>query len=359
MRKFLKIALAITGILLMSAPAITLAQEAFAQHPVLLIVGIVAAAGVLYLIKTPAIKGVFTAGIQKEIWEADIVANLFKNNQFLNYAFNADQYVLQGKVVHIPNAGGTPSVSKNRSSLPATVGQRTDVDITYNLDEYTSDPVLIPNADTVELSYDKRQSVTGEAQSALRETVAENLLVKWAPTTVLKTTGSAVAASAPSGTGNRKAIVLADLQAAMKALNKNDIPNESRYALFSAEMYDQFITSLSATQYRDFSQAYDPVNGILGRLYGFNIMMRSSVLIYDASYAVKAVGAAGATTDNEAVLCWQQNSVERALGEVKFFEDMQNPLYYGDIYSFLVRMGGRIRRNDSKGVLVIAQDTSA
>ena len=329
-------------------------------NPVLCFGGSLVAGVALGYVNNTAEHLAFMA-IQKEIWEADIVGNLYKNNEFLTYAFNADQYVLQGKVVHIPNAGTAPDVSKNRSSVPATVSDRTDVDITYNLDEYTSDPIRIPNADTVELSYDKRQSVTSEAQSKLREVVAENMLVNWAPASaaVIKTTGDATAATAPSATGNRKLFALANLKSAMTQLNKDGLPQEGRYSLFSANMYDQLIEAMTATQYRDFSAAFDPKTGILGKLYGFNILMRSTVLVYDNSYAVKAVGAAGATTDNEAVLCWQMNSVERALGDVTFFEDIANPLYYGDIYSFLIRMGGRIRRNDKKGVLVIAQDTAS
>jgi hypothetical protein len=51
--------------------------------------------------------------------------------------------------------------------------------------------------------------------------------------------------------------------------------------------------------------------------------------------------------------------VERAIGTVNFFERIADPTYYGDIYSYLLRAGGRIRRNDSKGVAVIVQSPSA
>ena len=112
--------------------------------------------------------------IQKEIWTNHIQENLFKDNEFLNYAFNADQYVLMGKVVHIPNSGATATIVKNRTSLPATVIQRTDIDITYSIDEFTTDPILIPNADTVELSYDKLSNVLSEYESALRQLVARS-----------------------------------------------------------------------------------------------------------------------------------------------------------------------------------------
>jgi len=297
--------------------------------------------------------------IQREIWEADIVANLFKNNQFLNFAYNADQYVVNGKVVHIPNAGASPNVVKNRTTLPASVVQRTDVDITYALDEYTSDPIHIPNAETIELSYDKRQSVLAEAQAKLRQEVAENMLIAWAPATVIKTTGGATASHLPGTTGNRKLFTLADLQAAMRKMNADDVPMENRFALFSADLYDQLISAMSITQYRDFSQAYDPTTGIVGRLYGFNILLRSTSVRYSSSFTPKPYGAAADADDNDSIICWQQNSVERALGEVRFFEKIDDPQYYGDIYSFLVRMGGRIRRSDGKGVVAIVQDAAA
>ena len=40
------------------------------------------------------------------------------------------------------------------------------------------------------------------------------------------------------------------------------------------------------------------------------------------------------------------------------FDNEDDPTYYGDIYSFLVRAGGRIMRNDNAGVLSIIQDTA-
>mgnify|MGYP001599100644 CR=1 FL=1 len=52
--------------------------------------------------------------IQREIWEDHIEGNLFKNNEFLLASADASHFVLQGKVVHIPQAGATPGVSVNR-----------------------------------------------------------------------------------------------------------------------------------------------------------------------------------------------------------------------------------------------------
>ena len=313
---------------------------------------------VLGCVKMPA--GSLFMAVQKEIWIADIIESLWRNNQFLEYAFNADQYVLAGKVVHIPQAGAAPAVSKNRGTLPATVAKRTDTDITYSIDEYTTDPILIPNADTVEVSYDKRQSVLAETLSSISQTVADWMLFNWAPssaTQILRTSGALVTAHMPSATTTRKKFMMADLKAAQKLMDKQDVPLTDRYAMLSADMYDQITDEMTATQYRDFSNTYDAAKGIMGEVYGFKIMKRSYVLCYDntATPVVKQPGAAGAATDNDAVLVWQKNMVERALGTVDFFDNIGNPTYYGDIYSALVRMGGRKRRTDDKGVIAIVQ----
>jgi hypothetical protein len=299
--------------------------------------------------------------IQKEIWQDHIEGNLFKNNEFLLASTDAGQYVLQGKVVHIPQAGALPTIVKNRSSLPATVVQRGDTDVTYTLDEFTTDPILIPNAETFELSYNKRESVLGEYEASLRQTVADNLLIDWCPSdttgTVLRTTGASTATHLGGTTGNRKKFGVNDLKKAQLVLNKQNVPMEGRYALISADMFQQLTDDMSATQYRDFSAAYDVKDGVLGRLFGFNIMMRGNVATYtdDTDPVVNPYGASANADDNDGVLCWQIGAVERALGQITFFERIGDPTYYGDVYSVSVRMGARKRRSDAKGIVAIVQ----
>lgn len=303
--------------------------------------------------------------IQKEIWQDHIEGNLFKNNEFLLASTDASQYVLQGRVVHIPQAGAAATVVKNRPSVPATVVQRTDADITYVLDEFTTDPILIPNAENFELSYNKRESVLAEYESSLRQTIADNLLIDWSPSattgTIVRTTGAATASHLDSTTGNRKKLTVNDLKNAQLQLNKQNVPMEGRYALLSADMFQQLTDDMSVTQYRDFSAAYDIKEGVLGKLFGFNIMMRGTVLSFnnDSNPAVKAYNAVAAAADNDGVLCWQVGAVERALGQITFYERIGDPTFYGDIYSIGIRMGARKRRSDAKGVVAIVQAASA
>lgn len=298
--------------------------------------------------------------IQREIWLRTIVEGLFADNTFASKAMNDDAYVNQGKTVHIPNAGAPSAVTKNRSTVPASVSKRTDVDVTYDLDEYTTDPILIPHADTVQFSYNKRNSVISQDRAALIDNVHEGLLVAWAPasTSFIRTTGGAVDAHTPSATGSRKAFTSADLLTAMTKMNADNVPLTERYALLDAQMYSELLAFITETDKIGFFAAADVKRGIVGSLYGFEVMVRSRVLVYATAGTVKEWTTAGAATDNAAALVWQRNSLSRAIGEVKMFDSTDNPTYYGDIYSFLVRCGGAIRRNDKKGVYAIVQDTA-
>jgi hypothetical protein len=301
--------------------------------------------------------------VQKEIWVDYIIKNLFKDNSFLNFAHSDDQFVLAGKVVHIPQIGAKPTVIKNRGTFPATAVRRTDTDITYALDEFTTDPEHIQDAEKVELSYDKIESVFGEHLESLRERIADEMLYNWRVTSsgqIIRTTGGAVTAHLDSATGNRKLFDKSDLRAARKLMNKQNISKVDRYALVSSEMMDQLQSDVDLIK-RDYAQELDMKNGVIMRLFGFELIERSNTLVYtNAGTPVpKAVAAAAAATDNDAVICWQKNAVSRAMGEVKFFDDTDNPLYYGDIYSALVRMGGRQRRTNGEGIVAIVQAASA
>ena len=301
-------------------------------------------------------------GLQVEIWENHIEGNLFKNNEFLLASTDASQYVLMGKVVHIPQAGALPNIVKNRAftGSPIIATQRTDTDVTYALDEYTSDPIQIPNADTIELSYSKRESVLMEHEAALRQTIADIMIINWCPSvagSIIRTTGEDTDTHLTGTTGTRKKMVTKDVKNAQKVMNKQNFPMEGRYALLSADMYSQLQDDMTQTQYRDFSSAMDEKTGVIGKLFGFTFYQRSAVASYtnDATPVVNAFGAAANVDDNDIALFWQVSAVERAVGATKFYQDQNNPLYFGDIYSMLQRMGGRKRRTNQEGIVALVQ----
>ena len=169
------------------------------------------------------------------------------------------------------------------------------------------------------------------------------------------TTGDPVKAYTPGATGVRAGLCKADVLALMTKFNADDIPQEGRYLLLDAQMYSQLLNDLTANENTAFLASADAQNGVLGKLFSFNVMMRSRAALYDGAGKPKSLSAEGAADDVAAALAWHEQSVCRALGKVKAFEKEGDPTYYGDIYSFLVRAGGRIMRKDLKGVAALVQ----
>lgn len=356
-----RLLIALSAILLFATPFPAVANVV-QSHPVLIVPGVL---GISYQIGTHLYQAlqaptVFGA-VEVEIWSRHIQENLFKGVEWLMNCFRADEYVLAGKVVHIPQAGAQAAAQKNRTTLPGTVYKRTDTDVTYALDEFTTDPILIPNADTKQLSYDKRQSALAEHTGVLQEMIADNIVISWAPsvaTSQIRTTGANYTAHTTGATGTRKGLALADVKKASSTLTKHKVRKTDRFMIVSQDMFDQLEDELKATASRDYSRVEDPTTGVIAKLYGFNIIVvPSATPVYNnaATPVVKAYGAAGATTDNDSAICYQKDALELALGSTEFFSDEGNPTYYGDIYSALVTAGGRIRRNDQKGVVAIIQ----
>ena len=131
-------------------------------------------------------------------------------------------------------------------------------------------------------------------------------------------------------------------------------------ALLTVPHYHQFIESLSEGEKTNFGAVADLKNGIVGTYYGVSVIFRSSVLRYRKVSSVwtvvdeQADDFTAATGDSAASLFYSDVAVERAVGDVVVFDDSGNPLYYGDVFSQYMRIGGRIRRIDGVYAVVDA-----
>lgn len=313
--------------------------------------------------------------LQVEIWAETIQEKLLQDNSFLNHVADvSSDNIINGTIVHLPQAGDPSQVVKNRTTLPAAVQQRTDSEVLYKIDEYTTDPVHIKNADTKELSYDKRRSVLDQDVANLSEEVAEGMLTNFVISPVganaalpagniLLTSGAAIPATLDGATGQRKAYSLKDLQVMRTKFVKDKAWSEGNmYALLTADAIAQLFPADSTVTaaYMQATSEAERRAGVIYKVQGWQIMERSSVYVLNSGTKVfKAFGAVGEATDSEGNLFWNKNMLEKAIGTTEAFEKIGDPQYYGDIYSFLVRCGGRARRKNYEGVAVLMQAPSA
>jgi hypothetical protein len=319
-----------------------------------------------------AINSGAISAIPVEVFRNYIVEKLRRTNPHLAFAFDESGQVLGGSVVHIPQAGSSPAVVKNRKTFPATAVQRGDSFITYPLDVFSTDPTHVTWHEENEISYDKTDSVLNDHVATLAETVGDMVLYAWLTglkpsggsiaadiipaANIIGTSGVAAAVNSEDGqTGSRLAFTYKELQMAQAKMNRAGVPKEGRCALIESYQYQQFIDSLSQNQMAAFQSAADLKNGIVGRFAGFDVMERAGVASFATDGTLNVPGQALAATDNLGSLCWQRDCVAKAVGDVKPFQETDSPTYYGNIFSALVKAGGRCRRADWKGVYVIRQ----
>lgn len=312
--------------------------------------------------------------LEIEVWNETIQEKLIVDNAFLTMVADvSSDNIVNGTIVHIPQAGNPSAVVKNRSVFPATVQRRTDGEVLYAIDEYTTDPEHITDAEGKELSYDKRKSVLDQDVENLSEEVAEGMLTNFIvspvgsnttlPTTsILETSGVDVASGLAGSTGNRKAYSLGDLQICRNFLMKQKAWSEGNMSVLltpdaAVQMFPAE-SNITATYMASVTED-ERRSGVMYKAQGFKIFVRSSVYTLAADKSFKAYGSVVNATDSEGIFAWNKNMLEKAVGATKAFEDLGNPLYYGDIYSFLVRMGGRARRKNFEGLAVMKQAISA
>ena len=324
--------------------------------------------GLLYLVvltglvvPTYHLNGQLNAVTDVAVWNKYIIEKFRKVNEFLFRSKDESGFVLGGATVYIPQAGSDPTIQVDTFTLPGTAAVRTDSDVNYVLQYFRTVPTAVPWAELQTISYQKIDSVIGGHMRSLAEKVADAMLIKWCPaavTQVATTGGTGVTTVQPvtGQTGTRKAFDQSDLVTAMIRMNRDDVPKQGRVCLIDDYMYAGFYNSLSATQFNSFHQYANNESGQVGRLHGFDIFTRSSVLQFASAGTVpEALDSALDATDNLASLCWQEDCVANAIGETKLFTNVDDPLYYGNLYSAIVRAGGRSTRTDKKGVIAIVQ----
>lgn len=306
--------------------------------------------------------------LQKEYWIGDIEKNLYASNDFMGLVGKQDDAYVDNKTVHLPQSGSKPTVIKDRGTVPAPIAQRTDTELTYSMSSYSTNPILIKDYDDVSfLSYNKRMDVLGDHLKTLSDTIADYTLYAWGATTstnIVRTSGAASGGSLAGGaTGTRKLLTLADLRSAMAILKKQNLGAGRIFMIIPEVMYWNDLLSITEfTKTLDFGGKAILPDGSLPSVLGMSILTRTDVLVYDntATPVRKTLADNGdvattATTDNNAILLVHENYVRKAKGEIKVYDSMDRPEYYGSIFSAEVIHGASKSRTNEEGIVSIVQ----
>lgn len=242
--------------------------------------------------------------LNKEIWASDIQTLLLPDNSFVTKGTDYSVFADNSKI-HIPVEYGSVNTEVDRKVLPGTVTKSDDTERVIVMHHYTTDPVRIFNPEDVELSYDKRQVITKKIADSLNTKIAESALQE-----LLK-----------KGEWNGTDI-LADLRSIAKQFDMGDYPETDRYVLLSAESYSALLKKLTDNQTNAFLSVANAETGVIGQIFGLNIMKRSTL------------GQTKATA-----VAWHKRDYMYALSPVETFASENDPTFYGTVLSASARFG--------------------
>lgn len=294
--------------------------------------------------------------IQTEAWDSQIQDQLFQGVEWVRMSTDHSEFI-NNKTVHLPQSGANPAVTKDRSSYPATIAQRTDSIISYNLSTYDTEPIVITDVDEFQTSYSKRQSVLAQHIDTINERLGLEAAFSWATdTNVIRTSGALASdALAPGATGTRKKLTKDDIRKVAKEMDAQRIPKAGRIGLVDSDMYWQLLEDPTVVS-RDYAANLPQAGGEVIELYGIKLMRYHQPVIYAVGGTKKAVGAASAVDDNLAGIFWHPNFVSSAISSIKSFAQEDAPEYFGSIYSAMVFYGAAQLRSSSTGVVAVVQE---
>lgn len=259
------------------------------------------------------------------------------------------------------------------ASLPLQVNVSVDNKDSYNTTLVYAPPIAVDLPGEFALNYNKRQTKQQQQAAIINTMCAEIAAVNWGPTNsdqVLKSSGSSRASNviktATGAIGNRKAITKADLLKVLNVLirmNISGIPG-SMYGLVTPDTYTDLLSIAEFTDYDKTGQVSKLEQGIVGRILGMEIMVRSNELnntglVYANDYSKNALGADVVANSCPANLFWHDKMVASAEGILKTSINPNAPGYLGaTIIESWVRFGAATARYDQKGVVALVEENA-
>ena len=286
------------------------------------------------------------AGINKEIWIAQLMEPFYAEASFLDYAQDMTQFV-EFNTINLADAGIDPAVLVNNAVWPIPVTQRTDTPIAIPLDTLDTVNSLVRNIEEMESAYDKMESILGAHRRALRSASLQRAAFAYSPTGNTANTPVLVASGAVRADTGRKKLVINDLIAAQAALDMIDAGPDRVLVLHPYHVQD--LLEQDATAFKDFASR---PSGQIVNLYGFKLDKYRSTAVYDGAGAKKAFGAAAVpATDQYSSFFFMRNEVMKADGSVKMFDRLNDPEQRGDTVGFQKRFKALSIRNKYFGAI--------
>lgn len=290
------------------------------------------------------------------------------NNGFLKFCVDESDMV-NGQEVRRPIEGDDPIAVTNPTQFPLEMEQREESTATYTISLHATKPQRVSDFTQLQSNYNLRQLVIDKHMAVIEHKIAREILYNWSPTNVnnnivLTTGGSVEATLAKWGaTGNRKAIEKNNYIDAIRKVKEDDA-EDGTVMMIPVGHEAQMRKIGDFIDYQLTGRADMLANGIIGRIFGCNVMYRSTGIVYGASGLVPVKPTFVKTSNKiavaanacQGVLIWNPTSVYKAIGKIEVYVDPKNGSLLGGSVNFSQPAGGN-KRSDELGIAAIVEAT--
>lgn len=291
------------------------------------------------------------ATLNKQIWIDQIMEKFYPEASFLKYARDFTAYV-DYDIINMADSGFDPDVLVNNTAYPIAIVDREDMPLSFNLDNFETVNTKVSHPESVELSYDKMESVIYGHRNALQAKTGAKAAHSYAPnshtanTPVIETTGG------DNGFGFKR-LVSGNILALKRSFDVMDVPMDKRFLV----LCPQHLEDLMTEDLKAFKDITDFGNGKPKRFAGFNILEFSKTATYNSVTKTKKAFGTVADAENDSVSSFAFNSDEimKADGTNKMFAKIDDPELRASVVGFSKRFIAMPIRNKGLGSIISAK----
>jgi len=301
-------------------------------------------------------RSVFTAGLLKEIWIARLMEKFYPTAAWLQRAQDFSAMV-ENNTINLAEIGADPEVLVNNTTYPVPFADRADVPLQLPLDYYDTVGTVVRNAESIQLAYNKLDTVVGQHGKALAKSQSAKAAWNFSPqadgayTPVITTTGGLTDAQiAALAAGTLVNFSFNDIINLGQKFDDLNIPQEGRVLVLN--------TTHKAALLKEDLKLYKALTnqqkGEMLMQYGsFDIFVSTQTATYNnATLAKTAYGAAPAGTDAKSSFAFIDTEVMTAKGTMDMFSRLKDPEARGDIIGFQQRYVALSIRGKYLGAIV-------
>ena len=288
------------------------------------------------------------SGVYVEVWIGEIIKQFTHamQNTFLDGVPDYSQYS-QANVLHLVEAGVNPDVVINNTTYPLTVQDLADGDKAISLDKFQTKPTSVTDDELYAISYDKISLKKEQHGNAIVESELDKAIHAFAP--AANTAATPVIAATGEYDGTRRRLTRKDVITLKNKFDKMKVPQAGRRLVLCPD----HVQDLLLQDQTFANQYYNYGNGVITRMYGFDIYEYVNCPLYTTAGAKKSYGAVASTGEFQASVAFYVPRMFKATGDTTMYysEAKTDPTNQRNLLAFRSYFVALPQKNEAIGAI--------